>query len=322
MEMLELIQTMASPAQVGAAIRSGRDLRAVAPLAGGLVARRIDHGAVAVLLAIAPLAAVLAAVRPREGAFALPQVLVVPAGVHGAVWPLHGAISVHVAALPLADIGAAICEVVGAIAVHLVMVELPGEDHVAGARLVGATAVLAAVQELALVAGAVGPAFDALAALLVLRPLALVGGAVLMNVLSVAMGAVLVPLPLVDVAVRGHELALAVGPAADEGALVPRTVGPAQDAMPVALRAPPLALVLCAGFHLSLRALHELLVRARARALYRAQRRLIDDRVSCDRIERLIDIAVLGAASTTTKHCDTVQEHRQKVVGTAQRLLQ
>mmetsp|Transcript_37883 Transcript_37883/g.82509 ORF Transcript_37883/g.82509 Transcript_37883/m.82509 type:complete len:340 (+) Transcript_37883:145-1164(+) len=235
------------------------DLDAVVPRPRGLLAVGVDHDPGALLLPVAPLAAVLAAVRPSQGALALPQVLLVAALVARAIGPLHGAVAVHVAPVPLAVVGAAIGEVVGALAVHLVVVELTLEDHRAGARLVGAHAVLAAVQELALVLAAVRPALDALAALLVLGPLAVVRAAVLVNVPALAVGAVLVPLSLVDVTVGGHELAVAVSSAHDEGPLVPRAVGPAQDAVAVALVSLPLALVLCAGLHLRLRALLQLL---------------------------------------------------------------
>mmetsp|Transcript_59948 Transcript_59948/g.157647 ORF Transcript_59948/g.157647 Transcript_59948/m.157647 type:complete len:287 (+) Transcript_59948:14-874(+) len=265
------------------------DLGAVAPRSLGLLAAGVDHDASALLLPVAPLPAVLAAVGPSQRALALPQILLVATDVARAIRPLHGAIAVHVAPVPLAVVGAAIGKVVGAFPVHLVVVELSLEDHRARARLVGAQAVLAAVQERALVLAAICPAFDTLATLLVLRPLTVVGAAILVDVLAAAVGAVLVPLSLVDVAVRGHELAVTMSSAHDEGALVPGAVGPAEHAVAVALGALPLALVLRARLDLRLGALLQLL---RNLAALAGCQLLVDQVVAGSCVQRLIRVSL------------------------------
>mmetsp|Transcript_75954 Transcript_75954/g.158411 ORF Transcript_75954/g.158411 Transcript_75954/m.158411 type:complete len:269 (+) Transcript_75954:575-1381(+) len=266
----------------------------------GLVAICVDHGAIAILLAIAPLAPVFASIWPSQGSLTLPEVLVVPASIDGAIGPLHGSLSMHVTPLPLAHIGAAICEVVGALTIHLVVIELASEDNIPSTGLVGSTAMLAPVQELPFIAGTISPALDTFSALLILRPLALVSRTILVDVLTVAMSAILVPLPLVDVSVRSDEFALTMSSASNEGALVPRTIWPAQDAVAVTLCSTPLALVLGASLHLSLRPLFEFIASALGLA---SQGSLIYHGVGSDPIqEPIVAIAVLRAARTATEY--------------------
>merc|ERR1740130_1831867 len=72
--------------------------------------------------------------------------------------------------------------------------------------IIGALAMLAAMQELSLIERAICPAHDTLAACLVLDPHALVAAAILVSVFALTICPVLVPLALIYIAIGGDEL--------------------------------------------------------------------------------------------------------------------
>mmetsp|Transcript_147954 Transcript_147954/g.368719 ORF Transcript_147954/g.368719 Transcript_147954/m.368719 type:complete len:258 (+) Transcript_147954:124-897(+) len=218
----------------------------------------------AVLLALGPLALVDSPVRPIEVSFSVLHVVVVTALILGAVRPLHLPMAGHMAILPLPVVDPTVRELVAALAVHLVVPELALELH-ARARLVDTDAVLAAVEELSGVPGAVRPGLHAAARLLVLLPLPLIRAAVHVDVLAKPVGPIAIPLALVRVAIGGREDPVAVCLRVTEGALVALPIGPHEDAVAVPLLRQPLALVLRAALYLLLWALLQVLFALNAR---------------------------------------------------------
>eukprot|EP00425_Heterocapsa_triquetra_P030296 CAMPEP_0195104550 /NCGR_PEP_ID=MMETSP0448-20130528/73162_1 /TAXON_ID=66468 /ORGANISM="Heterocapsa triquestra, Strain CCMP 448" /LENGTH=298 /DNA_ID=CAMNT_0040140401 /DNA_START=105 /DNA_END=997 /DNA_ORIENTATION=- len=212
------------------------------PLTYCLDAVAIDQLAMPILLANLPLATVDLTVGPSVGALATLHVILVIALVGGAAAPSHLAPPVHVSSLPLARVNAPVRERVATLAVHPVLPELADVPDT-GPGCVRARAVLAASQELALVAGAVRPLLDALSRLLVVLPLALVGAAVHVRELALSMGAVLIPLPLVGVATGSLEEAFPMWQSVPERALVHLSILAVEDAFAVPLVTLPLALI-------------------------------------------------------------------------------
>mmetsp|Transcript_30614 Transcript_30614/g.72924 ORF Transcript_30614/g.72924 Transcript_30614/m.72924 type:complete len:253 (-) Transcript_30614:8-766(-) len=189
------------------------------------------------------------------------EVILVLSLVARAIRPGHRALPAHVALLPGPDVDTPVREVIGALTVHSIVVKLPLIDDVAIGGLVHAVAVLASLEEVAIILGAVCPALNAASGLLVLEPLANIGGAIFVRIFPLALGTVLEPFTFINVSVCRDKLSKTMSSATLKTALIGGAIGPSQCAMPVALVALPLALVLCTSLHLRLWLLDQVFVR-------------------------------------------------------------